>query len=488
MSTADDARTLSSAVCEQDLDFEAATKLDADLRSIIRMATRKEVTRRYTSVEQLAADIRCFLARQPVMARRGSTFYRWRKFARRNRIAIAASVVFVTGLGLAFGSQWRESQRANRRFDEVRDLAKFLVFDTFDAVSQLPKSAELRQKIVAQSLKYLDTLARESPNDPKVLNELGESYVRLARVQGFPGASNLGDTAGALASLEKARSAFESLVRIRPTAHSRGALCLALEELAPVLRRAGRVQEAVAAAERYLQLATDLLAARPQSAGHRLRVDLARSLLGGALLSRAQANRSIVDLQRSTASYGQVLDDLPLISKIPDNLTGYATDLHLWALMSLGGVHWQLAEWTGDRNHYVEALNVQEQGLRITRELLAKNSVDLYEGRMLAEFLTGVGHTLSELDRFSQAESAFQEALSEFRLLAEADPADAETLRETGDVYLYQSKALRRMGQDAASRRLATKAALMFEPIVKRDPLNGDAQSALLEARVLLAR
>ena len=59
---------------------------------------RKEPERRYASVDALADDIRRHLDRRPVLAREGSFRYRAGRFVRRNRAAIAGSVLFAAVL------------------------------------------------------------------------------------------------------------------------------------------------------------------------------------------------------------------------------------------------------------------------------------------------------------------------------------------------------------------------------------------------------
>ncbi|MGE0884915.1 MAG: protein kinase [Blastocatellales bacterium] len=75
-------------------------QIAGDLDNIVLMALRKEPERRYQSVEQLAEDIRCYLAGRPISARSESAIYRTSKFVRRNKLAVAAAaLVFFSLLG-----------------------------------------------------------------------------------------------------------------------------------------------------------------------------------------------------------------------------------------------------------------------------------------------------------------------------------------------------------------------------------------------------
>jgi eukaryotic-like serine/threonine-protein kinase len=71
--------------------------LRGDLDNIVIMAMRKEPERRYSSSQQMAADIQRYLEGKPVIARRDTMSYRSAKFVRRHWLAVtaAASVIFL---------------------------------------------------------------------------------------------------------------------------------------------------------------------------------------------------------------------------------------------------------------------------------------------------------------------------------------------------------------------------------------------------------
>ncbi|MGE0641776.1 MAG: serine/threonine-protein kinase, partial [Thermoanaerobaculia bacterium] len=72
-------------------------ELRGDLGLVLRKATRTEIERRYSSVEQLAADLGRYLAGHPIEARPDSVAYRARRFVARHTAAVlAAALVFAT--------------------------------------------------------------------------------------------------------------------------------------------------------------------------------------------------------------------------------------------------------------------------------------------------------------------------------------------------------------------------------------------------------
>ncbi|WP_257386878.1 serine/threonine-protein kinase, partial [Tahibacter caeni] len=77
-------------------------ELRGDLDAIVLKALRKQPQQRYASVGELVADVRRYLQRQPVAARRGNWRYRTARFLQRHAAATALGAVAV--LALAAGT------------------------------------------------------------------------------------------------------------------------------------------------------------------------------------------------------------------------------------------------------------------------------------------------------------------------------------------------------------------------------------------------
>jgi non-specific serine/threonine protein kinase/serine/threonine-protein kinase len=190
--------------------------LKGDLDNIVLMAMRKEPERRYTSVAQFSEDIRRHLDGLPVIAPKGALGYRAGKFVRRHKFGVvAASLILVTLIG-GIAATLREKNRAQRRFNDVRQLANTFLFKFDDAIKDLPGSTPARALIVKSALEYLDSLAHESSGDAGLRRELASAYLKVGNVQGNPTNANLGDTAGALQSYGKALALSEAASRLAP--------------------------------------------------------------------------------------------------------------------------------------------------------------------------------------------------------------------------------------------------------------------------------
>jgi tetratricopeptide (TPR) repeat protein len=187
------------------------------------MALRKEPERRYQSVEQFSEDIRRHLEALPVVARKDTLAYRSAKFVRRNAVTTAAAAfVFLTLLGgiIATTSQAHrakaEKARAERRFNDVRQLARSVLFDYHDAIKDLPGATRVRERLVKDALTYLDSLASEAAGDPALQRELAAAYQRVGDVRGQAFSASLGDRAGAMESYLKSLRIHEALVAATP--------------------------------------------------------------------------------------------------------------------------------------------------------------------------------------------------------------------------------------------------------------------------------
>jgi WD40 repeat protein len=76
-------------------------ELRGDVETIVAKALEKDPARRYQTAADLAADLRRWLAHEPILARPPSALYHLRKFARRNQGLVGG--VFATGVVLVLG-------------------------------------------------------------------------------------------------------------------------------------------------------------------------------------------------------------------------------------------------------------------------------------------------------------------------------------------------------------------------------------------------
>lgn len=249
-------------------------QLRGDLDTIVGKALRKKPAERYVSVTAMADDLQRYLRHEPIRARPDAVAYRAAKFVRRNRWSIAAGTVIVAALSVGLYVANRERRIAENRFRQLRQLSS-KVFDLDKAIRNLPGSTQARQQLVSTSLEYLEGLASDVHGDLDLAQEIGDAYLRVARIQGVPTELNLGNFAKAEESLKKADGLLETVLASRPL--NRSALLVSANVAhdrmilaESVHRRADAQRHARKAAERLdilLRLGDAQEAERRQAAG-----------------------------------------------------------------------------------------------------------------------------------------------------------------------------------------------------------------------------
>lgn len=196
----------------------SADMADPELAAIVRRAAATVPGDRYPTVEELAADVDAWLQHRPVSAVAGGGGYRFRKFVRRHRLAALATVsatVLLLGAFAATAVSYvrAESARAAeaQRFEEVRQLANYLLFDLNETLRRVPGNTTARADLAAKAQSYLEALERSPLADRAVRLETANGFLRLAEIQGSPLERNLGEREAARANFDRARGLFAAL-------------------------------------------------------------------------------------------------------------------------------------------------------------------------------------------------------------------------------------------------------------------------------------
>jgi serine/threonine-protein kinase len=208
------------AMLQELVGADASKELDA----IVRRACAHRPEERYPTVAALIADLGAWRSHRPVAAvASAGSGYRFRKFLRRNRIAVAATVAFATlliGATVVTRYQYDEAVRAradaDRRFDETRTMSKYMLFSLFDQLAAIPGTLSARQNLAATAQNYLDELAAHERAPFDVRLETAQGYIRLGAIQGGYGRPNLGDVDGFRQNYAKASALLEELRRVVP--------------------------------------------------------------------------------------------------------------------------------------------------------------------------------------------------------------------------------------------------------------------------------
>jgi non-specific serine/threonine protein kinase/serine/threonine-protein kinase len=302
---------LLATVCDREIDAPRTGSTDLD--SIILKALRKDPAERYGSAAELSADIGRYLDGLPVDARPPRAAYVMRKFVARHRLGVAAAAMVALLLVTAGAAIVWESRIASRRFNDVRELAHFVLFDMDKAIEPLGGSTPIRKSLISHGLQYLDGLAKDASGDPNLQREIGEAYLRIGDVSGLPSEPNLGDTPGALRSYQRAVDELEPLFRKNPRDAEAGkALGSAYQHLGIVYSADRRGEDAMRAADKLLAVQQKL--AETQTG------DPARQGLAVAYSTRASAAMALGrndQFLRDYTAATQIFEEL--LAKDPTN-------------------------------------------------------------------------------------------------------------------------------------------------------------------------
>jgi len=435
-------------------------QLRGDLDDIAAMAMRKEPERRYGSAAELSEDLRRYLQGQPVRARPNTMLYRAGKFVMRHRIGLAAALVVVASLTAGVVSTIYQARRAERRFQQVRQLANAFVFDVHDRVANVPGTTEARRAIVQTALSYLENLRKEAGGDPGLLWELAVAYERVGDVQWRPIFSHIGDTQGALASYTRAGEILTMLMR-QGDPRAEPQLGWIYLRLGQVRKTMGEDKVSLGNYSQAREITRRLLIGSP---GDAKILDLAIELHANMTTSFSQAG----DHQGAAEAAGVAMDLARRQLALDPRVRLYRSNV--------GAAHASLAMVNINAGQLEEAAANYRAAVGINEQLVSEDPSIAADRTSLMICYTGLGDILgNRLGDMAGAAVVLGKALEIAESLRRIDPTD----RKSGfDVC----RAQRRLGallfedprQVSRALRLLEEARHVVTQLVAEDPKNFD--------------
>jgi tetratricopeptide (TPR) repeat protein len=457
-----------------------------DVNNVISMAMREEPERRYASAADLAEDVRRVMERYPIRARPDTLGYRIRRFASRRPAEVAVVLVLAAGLLIAGLVAIEEYRAANRRFNDVREVANSFLFEVYDAVADQPGTTKARAIIAARAQQYLDALARDRSNDRTVHRELAIAYGKLGDILGLPFAANLGDTAGAFRNYQKAAEMLEGLAAT-PAGRRDASLFTALgdvyEKLGRIESRRKRYAEGIDAAAQGVAARARAVSLNPSS------IEARRALVNGNLMlamchgDAANAHDDTAELKLAESLIQGALAAarrLSVENPADESLQGLVSKACEY--MAYGES--DLARRTGEPEYGVRALHHHQEELNVDRMLYARNP-DRYR-RLLADALADVSRGWLLVGDGGQAETTGREGLAAFERIAAADPNNYEAARDVMVAHWNVAKALSAQNRSADAAAEFEAVLSDYEKLHRRNP-EDRAEDTVVESRDWLA-
>lgn len=455
---------------------EAARQLRGDLDTIILRALAKEPARRYPSAGSFAEDIRRYLNGRPVQARPDTPGYRARKFIARNWLGVAAAaLVALAILGGAIGVFW-EARVAQRRFDDVRQLANSFLFEFDDALANLPGATPVRHLMVRRALDYLDNLGSESRRDPTLQLEVADAYLKIGDVQGKPYAPNLGDTTGAMRSYEKAlqiATALSGRASGSVGIAARRITAQAHENLGIVSCRLNQVEAATDHHRRALAIALDLLGRDAAHAEEWQSMMIRNRLgLGDAIMAGNHLHADVAHYRAALAHYREAL---PLCEQLAARNPANSSHAHrlMQTCSRIAAMLSEIGAATADTATLDEGFDFHRRTLELNRAALQQAPENVSARRNYAGELLMTAYALELAGRDAEKAIALsQEALEIDRALSAADPDDVEESQDLGHDYYVAGRAFQMKGEIENARASYQKSLAVLQPLRESHPDN----------------
>jgi non-specific serine/threonine protein kinase/serine/threonine-protein kinase len=456
--------------------------LEGDLDNIVLMALRKEPERRYASVDQLSEDIRRHQDGRPVVARQDTLRYRAEKFVKRHKAAVAGAVLVLVSLiagmvATAWQARVAEAERAKaeQRFGELRKLAGSLVFQLHDEIAELPGSTPARSTLVKIALEYLDPLARQAGQDVSLQRELALAYQKVGDVQGNPTNANLGDSAGARASYQKALSIVQKLLADHPEDSSpQRSLAILHEKLSDLQAWNGDPRAGADSARQALAIFQSIAEADPASPKALQSVAISHIKLGDVLGHPDFPN--VGDPGGALAAYQASLRLWQVLLARPDD-TGRGpspalSEARTTARRYLGLIHERIGQMAKEQGRIEEALQSYQESLAIRQAFAADHPTNATARRDVAIGQEKIADVLMVKANFGDALAQYRRSLAGFEALAASDVKNANASRSLAIALDKVGDALVETGEIAEAFTNYRRSLAIRESLSAADPGN----------------
>jgi eukaryotic-like serine/threonine-protein kinase len=524
---------------------QIAPGVPRDLETIVAKCMHRDPGLRYQSAAEVAEELRRFLAGEPILAKRDSIWYLVQKTIRRHKLPVAAAAAFVLLittsaiiLAVMYGQQrhLREQaeqqtrviqeerdrallaeSKARQRFEQVRELANSIIFDVHDKIVNLPGATPARQFVVSKGLEYLDSLAQESGQDPELLKDLAEGYLRIGDVQGgMMSGAHLGDTAGAVKSYRRALASCRAWAEAQPdNLDTKRTLILCHDRIGDALSQTGQTEEALDTYRDVLATAETLAKTLPEDLRSRRSVAVALNKIANMLSALGRRDEAFKSYEQALGVFEGLLKAEPASNRYREDVCVTHVKVGLW-LLNVGRTDEALAHFRqslemaealaaaepnnaryqrllslcydnlgnalSGMNRLDEALTSYRQGLRLSEVLASVDPTNAQGQRDLEVSYNNIGHVAAEAGRHDEALASHEKALSIAETLAKGDPDNTYIRRDLTICLRSTAADLRRAGRFGEAIEYCERALGISRAMAAADPSNVGAHSDIYEA------
>jgi len=434
-----------------------------DLDSIFRKACAEDPAERYASANELSRDIGAYLSGSPVSARQATLRYVLGKAVKRNRGKVAAGVAAALLISGTFWYQQRQvAIERQRRYVQVRDVARTMIVDMQARIKDLPGTLESRKNLLAQALGYLESLRKEAAGDEEFELELGSAYLQMSTLQGDNHFSNLGDTGGMAASIQKAIELAETVLQRNPKSMNGWRLrAQCWQRLAANASGEAAFQSAKKAFDIRARLASE----RPKAPIIQREFASAYHYLG---ITSTDPARRAEYFHEALRHIDLLLQQSPQDAEL---MRGAAL-----AAKYIGSSH-ELRSQNGESLHYYQ------RALKLDEDLLAKNPKDRVARLDVAIDWCSVGNLERKLHKLTEAEAGLRRCVTIREELVAEEPKDVRARDRLSYALMLLASFLRDVGKYPQALAESDRALRVAESVLRDSP----SMAALMSTQITYA-
>ena len=448
-----------------------------DLNAICMKCLETAPQRRYAAAGDLAADLRRYLAAQPVMAHRTGFVARAMKWARRKPVVAGLSLALFAALVCGFTAvvwEWRAAEGHRQKSDENFRLAQQAVRDFHDILFDgntydAPAFRPLRLELMRATIKYYEGFLAEKGDVPGLQANLADAYYHIGYLL-----HESKQIAEAQTWYDKALPLWEDLARQEPENVSYQLYLLRTSnQLGALHTSASRFADAQRHLEITIAVGQRLIDRDPANTG--LLSDVANAYLN---LAKAEADAGGERLDFALNHFLDAAQRRKEILKImPDS------DLEL---QRLGETWYGVGRVLLEKGRAAEALIELRRAEKIFADLVQGQKLSPKSEWLLANVLSFTGAAHQKLNDMESGIKCWKASCELFERLAKAHPQNT-----TYKVYFAQqgrdlAGVLFQQGDVAQALPMLDQALAQWEQLVADHPESTEFQFYL--AAVLVQR
>jgi serine/threonine protein kinase/tetratricopeptide (TPR) repeat protein len=477
----DSGDALASISAQRKMEPARLTKLvRGELDWIVMKTLEKDRNRRYETANALALDVQRYLTDEPVEACPPSALYRFGKFARRNKVTLAAAsaiglaaVIMVVVLAIdnaviarqkqakeqaleqketALVQARLEKERADQNLGKADEAVEHYLFRT--AEDPRLKSAdlhELRKDLLVSAIPYYEAFTKQKGVGDQLEAKQGAAYYALAYLR-----AEMGERKQALADYERAETIFAHQSADAPArARYRQLLGYCHNALGNEFRDLGKPTEAEQSYGKALAIQEKLANEFPASPYYRLELAGTHNNLGMLFRQQGDVVQAEAHHSKALALRKQLADAFPRLPQCRRDLARSHANLGVLRMgqgkyreaeahyrqalelqkklvtefpgvpdygYDLGASHFNLGVLMSGLRNPGAALGQYRQGIELHKKLTEDFPRVPEYRHALATSQTGLARLLRALGEPAEAETVFRQALAIETKLAQAFP------------------------------------------------------------------